>query len=234
MIEIISKFVYLPVWYKGLLLEVLYSFSQVDEMISVSPETLAKNEGLTQGHKVRYWHKFTLYGEYQNVLQAQPVISIILMILLVFKTLSKICNKINLGCKLLKNGKKYIDYLYSLVMEVAFVDLSFSCFYNLISDYWTSHTRADNLGRVMALIFSSALIYHYLSISERIIFSPSKIKPFEKMIIFENLKDKKLIKKKSTLNLLNIIFKLKIILLMACITMFQNLVNFGLIFMLVL
>lgn len=227
-----SKFIYLPVWYKGLLLEVLYSFSHVGEMVSINPETLVKKDELTQGLKYRYWSKFTLYSEYQNILQALPVTSIVLILLIACKLIWKIFNMMKLDCKFLNCSRKYIDYLYSMAMELSFVDLSFSCYFNLVSDYQTYHSRADNLGRFVSFVFSSALIYHYLSIGEKIILFPSKLKRFEKMIIFENLKSKELTKQNRTVNLLNIIFKLKIILLMACIIMFQNMVNFGLLLML--
>lgn len=134
-IEILSKFVYLPVWYKGLLLEILYSFSQVGEMISASSETLAKKEDFTEGLKFRYWSKLTIYGEYHNILHAQPVSSMVIILLLCLKLLWKGFNLVKLDCKFFKCGQRYIDYFYSLVIELAFIDLSFYCYYTLISDY---------------------------------------------------------------------------------------------------
>lgn len=111
---------------------------------------------------------------------------------------------------------------------MAFVDLSFSCFFNLISDYKIYHSQTDNLGRVVSFIFISALIYHYLMLAEKVIWYPHKITPHERQVILENLRDQELKKEKTLLNLINIIFKLKIILLMACIIMFQTMATFGL------
>lgn len=38
-IEVIGKFLYLPIWYKGLLLETLYSISILGDLVELNPDT---------------------------------------------------------------------------------------------------------------------------------------------------------------------------------------------------
>lgn len=103
-IEIMSKFIYLPVWYKGLVLEVFYAFSQIGELINANPEYLAKTEDEFHGLKARYWTKFTLYGEYNNILQSQPITCLALLFLFGLKLFWKICRVMKWNGKVVKCG----------------------------------------------------------------------------------------------------------------------------------
>lgn len=79
-IEIIGKFLYLPIWYKGLLLEVLFSVAQLGDLVEIGPDSIVSSSESYSGRKERYWTKFTVYKEYNNVLQSVPMSSIILSV----------------------------------------------------------------------------------------------------------------------------------------------------------
>lgn len=42
-IELIGKFLHLPIWYKGALLETLYTLSQFSDLVQLKPETFVKS-----------------------------------------------------------------------------------------------------------------------------------------------------------------------------------------------
>jgi hypothetical protein len=67
-IEIIGKFLYLPIWYKGALLRTLYSISNISDLLEAGPNTFTQSTKNTNGAKERYWTKFTVYNDYNNVL----------------------------------------------------------------------------------------------------------------------------------------------------------------------
>jgi hypothetical protein len=126
--------------------------------------------------------------------------------------------------KLLKKRSVKLEglfqYFLALAAEMALVDLSFACVYNLVSDYKNYHMTEDNLGRTLSFVFLSAIILHYLRIGEKVIYSPEKLAPHEKMMIEENLKSMEMKKDTVPLHLINVLFKLKIILLMTSMIVF--------------
>jgi len=79
-IEILGKFLFLPIWYKGLLLDIIYSVAQIGELIELDADFIIKTDSVTGGTKDRYWTKFTVYEEYSNVLQAVPLSSLALFV----------------------------------------------------------------------------------------------------------------------------------------------------------
>jgi len=65
-----SKLIYIPIWYKGILLDVLYSFYSISKIRNSDPALMYDTEVLTKGMKSKYWVKLTLYGEYDNIIQS--------------------------------------------------------------------------------------------------------------------------------------------------------------------
>jgi hypothetical protein len=114
----------------------------------------------------------------------------------------------------------YLRHLFSLTVEMTIVDLSFSFFYNLVSDYRKCHATADKLGRWASSSFLNLILLHYLQIGANVIYRPDKLYPFDKVLVLENLKFTAMTKRNVPLHLLNVILKLKIVLLMATIIVF--------------
>jgi hypothetical protein len=43
-IEVIGKFLYLPIWYKGALLDTLYSINVLGELVELNPDTFISQD----------------------------------------------------------------------------------------------------------------------------------------------------------------------------------------------
>ena len=76
-IEILGKLLYLPVYFQGLLLNVLYSVEQLSSLVSLPSDLIFAND---RAQKNRYWTKFTIYQNQENVFQSEVIASIALSV----------------------------------------------------------------------------------------------------------------------------------------------------------
>jgi len=166
-------------------------------------------------------------------MQAQPMTSVLMIVLLILKLVLSSLSKKYKEKKCVRKTFKFVKYFYSMIIEMTFVDMSFACAYNLISDYNISGGFQEDLGRLISIISLSGMIIHYVNIGEKIVKCPEKLDDFDTVMIFENLRVTKFLKRKTLLNLINVIFKLKIILLMVCMVMFQQFSDLCIISMLI-
>ena len=111
-----------------------------------------------------------------------------------------------------------IAHINAVVIEMVVVDLVFASFYNLVSDYRDTNQVAHYSGKMMSGIFISLILLLYMKTAEKSIYTPQKMLPFESGMITENLY---LPAAKNSINvrMINMIFKIKIVFLMACIIM---------------
>jgi len=101
------------------------------------------------------------------------------------------------------------------------VDLSFACFFNLVSDYKDNNPVTYYSGKIISGFFVSSIIVLYMRLGEMGLYTPQKFKMFESQLITDNLHFET-VEKSFNVRLINVIFRLKIIFLMACIIMLQN------------
>lgn len=69
-IEILGRFLYFPIYFQGLLLNVLYSVDQLSSLVSLPSDLIFSSEG---AQKSRYWMKFTIYETMENVFQSELI-----------------------------------------------------------------------------------------------------------------------------------------------------------------
>lgn len=110
---------------------------------------------------------------------------------------------------------------YSSLLEMIVVDLAFACFYNLVTDYSTSQPTVHYVGKMLSSVFISVLILHYLNILEVALYSPHKLADFQHQLVTDSF-EKQALKKSLNVRSINILFRLKIVALMASIIMLQN------------
>lgn len=75
-----SKFLYIPIWYKDILLDVMFSIGQLGELFELPSDSLFRLGTVTKGEKTKYMTKFTVYMEKNNIFQAVPLSSLLLTV----------------------------------------------------------------------------------------------------------------------------------------------------------
>ncbi len=109
-----------------------------------------------------------------------------------------------------------IFYKCQNLLDVAVIDLSFSSCYNLISDYQSTYPAEHYIGKISSLIFVSALILNYLYLLDIANKKPWLLGMGNSLMIVENL-SLKVVQKSVRVRSLNIIFRIKLMVFMACI-----------------
>ncbi len=67
-IKLMGKFIFLPILFKGTILTTIYSLAVFSGHFMQKSELIFKKDNITHGLKTRYWFKFHLYKEYNNIL----------------------------------------------------------------------------------------------------------------------------------------------------------------------
>jgi hypothetical protein len=111
--------------------------------------------------------------------------------------------------------------MYQMMTEMVIVDVAFACFYNLVTDYRTSQPAIHYYGKAISSLFISMMILNYLYVLEIACTKPWRLGVYQTHMVLENLNP---VAARSSVMVrsLNVVFRLKIILLMACLIMLQN------------
>ena len=107
------------------------------------------------------------------------------------------------------------------MIESTFIDIVFASCYNLITDYRNSYPFYHILGKTLAVAFLSIIIWRYIYVLETASCQPWKLTLYETKMLLENL-EKESAQKSILVRSMNIVFRLKIVFLLACIVMLQN------------
>lgn len=67
-IEILGKFLFLPVHFNEELRDVLYSINELGEVVQLHPRLIVNRKKMELFEQNRFWYKLSTYGEYKNVL----------------------------------------------------------------------------------------------------------------------------------------------------------------------
>lgn len=81
-IELLGKFLHLPIWYKGTLLEILYTLSQFADLVNVNADALVETD--KKEIQSRYWTKFTVYSDHKSVLHSIPLSCVLVIAIIIF------------------------------------------------------------------------------------------------------------------------------------------------------
>jgi len=130
-------------------------------------------------------------------------------------------NRIFPNLKIFKCTSKYLKYYFTMLIEICFIDIIFYTTFNLVSDYEQYSTDARVFGKFISIIMFSNMIYHYLNMAINVLNNPKAIEEYDQRAVFFGLSSKRFRPERKYLNLLNIIFKLKIILLLVIMVIFQ-------------
>ena len=76
-IEILGKLLYLPIYFQGFLLNVLYSVEQLGSLVSLPSDLIFSTDG---AQKNRYWMKFSIYENEENIFQSEVISAIALSV----------------------------------------------------------------------------------------------------------------------------------------------------------
>jgi hypothetical protein len=96
------------------------------------------------------------------------------------------------------------------------VDLSFSAFYNLVSDYQPTYPTEYYIGKISSGIFISALTVNYIYMIYVAGHKPWKLGVNRTVMLVNNLWLES-VKKSISVRKLNVLFRIKIMIFMACI-----------------
>ena len=73
------------------------------------------------------------------------------------------------------------------IIESSFIDIIFASCYNLITDYTTEYPLSHVLGKSLAVVFLSMIIWRYIYVLETASCQPWKLQLYESKMLLENL-----------------------------------------------
>lgn len=76
-IEVLGKLLYLPIYFQGILLQVLYAVEQLSSLVTLPPNLILKSQ---DPNKSKYQMKFTIYKNQENVFQSEMISSLLLSV----------------------------------------------------------------------------------------------------------------------------------------------------------
>lgn len=164
-IEILSKFVYIPVVYSGKIKSFLISISGMAGPIEINPEIFI--EGKVQDGYMNYKGKIFNSGEYANILQSMPIsISFYLFLELILLILS--CIYIKKG-KSRKSGvssfKKLVLSMQIFFIEANIIDFWFSALLNItVSPRISPHSFQSTVAFFVSSYILTSILYKYINI----------------------------------------------------------------------
>jgi hypothetical protein len=167
-----GKLVFIPVFYTGLMKDILYVIYKMGDPFDLDPQDLVNlpidyNISSNRG-------KITLFEEYSNILQSFPLMSLILFIVLcaegLVHTLEYTFNKKFAKSRVVQKVKNWIKILVYLLIEMNLVDYVFYASYNI-------HQMGRNTQHGTQSLFSGKNISLFVScvILSRIAFTQVKM-----------------------------------------------------------
>jgi hypothetical protein len=228
-IELLSKLIFVPVYYTGLILDMMVSIYLLGDPIDVSSNLIMP--GIFEESLGGWMGKITFYEEWGNILQAMPIISA----LFVFFTI------INVGFRVLSaltHSKKYtkvIDISHKLAftfMELNLIDIVFYATLNLFSFHKKTHTSTwTKISFLCAFLSYFEIVYNYTKIFVNKM-NVSVLSDLEREVLEEGL-NKKVFKEIPEIKNLNLIFRAKLFLVPVFLVLLQNYLQaMGIIFIL--
>jgi hypothetical protein len=129
LIEILAKLVFVPVFFTGILKDVLYVIYKMGDPFDLDPQTLIDypvdfNISSNRG-------KITLFEEYSNILQSFPLMSLILLIVILGEAAATILEIFIPTNKFLKKSSRVLTSLVYSLIEMNLVDYVFYATYNI-------------------------------------------------------------------------------------------------------
>ena len=164
-IEIVSKMIYIPVRFSGLIKEVLEAIVDLSDPIDI-PSDLIMDGKLEDSHS-SYKGKIFDYGEFGNVLQSMPISSTLFMAIeLTLVSISLISVNLNDTFKKAKWNK--IGLIFSNLqlsfIESSIIDLQFYSMLNIIIyPKLTTKNIWNTVSFIIAIYILLSLVYKYVS-----------------------------------------------------------------------
>lgn len=118
----------------------------------------------------------------------------------------------------LHKATQFIYHVYQVMTDMVIVDVAFACFYNLVTDYKTSYPMVHYIGKTLSSIFISIMVLNYLYVLDIASCKPWKMGIYQSRMVLENL-NKTVARSSVLVRSINIVFRIKIILLMGCLIM---------------
>lgn len=161
LIEILAKLVFMPVFFSDILKDVLYVIYKMGDPFDLDSNALIdypidKNISSNRG-------KITLFEEYSNILQAFPLMSLVLFIVLISEGLIKLIRFTVPGLRQRKFFKiivSCINMLVYLLIEMNLVDYVFYSAYNIHQAGTVTDHKEDSLisGKKVSLFVSFTIL----------------------------------------------------------------------------
>jgi len=164
-IEVAGKFLYIPVFFNGALLNGLIGLAKLRDVLELNPFFIFGDDTTEEE---RFWGKMTNYGEFKNVFQSMPGITICLLLVNCLYMIAVLTKKF-CCCKSGKSMDQIIKFLEGAnltLTEMTFVDIFFHCSYNLIK-YNNSLTPNRFWGVLASAMILSICLVRYIKLAYR-------------------------------------------------------------------
>lgn len=222
-IEILGKFLFIPVSFNKELRDLLYSINNLGEVIELPPTFIIKKKKQQQIEQNRYWYKLTHYGEYKNILQSClfQVGTMIILVLLDWIFIF-FAEKWQFKNKYFKQLKALAHDIKVLFIQGALVDVSFSGTFNLLGSFeYTELTQSLFIGKVVSILGLSIIISELLCMFRCAYKNPKELPTSDFNFLSEGLNESTF-KKYLTIRQINVIFQMKLYVMITIIIICQK------------
>jgi hypothetical protein len=142
-IEILGKFLFLPVTFNNTLRNVLFSINKLGEIVNLDPGLMVKESLEEQFEQNRYWFKLSIFKEYKNVLQSALFQMTTLFTLIALECLFSVLeaavfskkqrqDRTTKATKVFGKIISLVEGMKSICLQGMIVDIVFSSTFNLL------------------------------------------------------------------------------------------------------
>ena len=93
-IEILGRFLFIPVVFDPDLHDVLFGINELGEFVDFDHDILVKTPTIELKGQYRYWFKLTIYNEWKNIFQSMPLSIVLLSLILILRGVVQLVMKL--------------------------------------------------------------------------------------------------------------------------------------------